>query len=161
MNKNTYFGSPSGFTLIELLIVITMMAIISSIGISSFISYSKNQVFQQDLANFVNTLNIAKANTYSQVNYNGSGACNSQPLKAYEVVIDNGGAGYGLWVMCQAGSNQLSHKSFSSSVLNPGSKQIIFQLLTGGVLGAGDITFSENGSTKTVNVSQVGVISVR
>ena len=62
--------TPAGFTLIELLIVFSTTAILSTVGIASFATYSRTQALTQSTFDVVTQLNFAKARARTQVNPN-------------------------------------------------------------------------------------------
>ncbi|KKP80461.1 MAG: hypothetical protein UR81_C0027G0009, partial [Candidatus Levybacteria bacterium GW2011_GWB1_35_5] len=59
--------NPKGFTLIELIIVFTVLAILAVGGIAAFVAYSQTQALANDRENIISILNLAKANTTSQL----------------------------------------------------------------------------------------------
>lgn len=87
--------SQRGFTLIELVVVFTTIAILSTIGIASFVSYSRSQELNQTTSDLVQALNTAKSMSAAQLktlNKNGSGpkGCinQNQALNGYGVQIN-------------------------------------------------------------------------
>lgn len=80
----------NGFTLIELLIVFSVITILSSIGIASFVSYSRSQEVDIDMKNFKSMLFTARSRALSQLKdascfSNGFTGLNYQ-LQGYQVV---------------------------------------------------------------------------
>jgi prepilin-type N-terminal cleavage/methylation domain-containing protein len=57
----------AGFTLIELMTSITIMSILSTIGIASFVSYSRIQLLSNATQDVATSLQLAKASAVSQV----------------------------------------------------------------------------------------------
>lgn len=94
-------GKSRGFTLIEIIVVVTIMMILSTTGIASFVTYTRTQDLTNGTQNFVTVLQVAKASAASQVKPNSDNCSSSRPLDGYAVTI-NPGNGY------TAGSNTYS-----------------------------------------------------
>jgi prepilin-type N-terminal cleavage/methylation domain-containing protein len=162
MKRNNLLKVPSGFTLIELLIIIAVIGMLSSLGVSSFIGYSRSQTLSQATANFVNTLNTAKSKAYSQVKPDLLAACSgNNTLNGYIVSLTSNS--YLLNVSCSGGPpSTLSTTSLGNITITPAPKTIFFQVLTGGVVGDGKVTITDSyGKSKTVTISPIGVIKVQ
>lgn len=66
--KKVSFDMPeSGFTLIELLIVFSIMTILSSIGIASFVGYSRSAQVDTNMKEFKSLLYTARSRALSQI----------------------------------------------------------------------------------------------
>ncbi|HYM65199.1 MAG TPA: prepilin-type N-terminal cleavage/methylation domain-containing protein [Candidatus Sulfotelmatobacter sp.] len=157
-------SSKKGFTLLELIVVFTVIAILSTVGLASFVNYSKTETLKQAQNDLINTLNTAKSDAFSQIK---PVQCVSYTLNGYSVTINTSTwRSYSLNVICSGNTFTLSTKTLPSGVsFNTGSgtppttsTNIYFSLLTSGVIGEGDIVLSGNGSTKTVTVTSVGGI---
>nr|MBI5456079.1 prepilin-type N-terminal cleavage/methylation domain-containing protein [Candidatus Levybacteria bacterium] len=157
-----------GFTMIELIVVFLVMAVLSTVGIASFVDYSRAQVLQQAANDLVNTLNTAKTRTVSQ---NKPIECPSTSvLQSYSVTINTGAGTYSLNVTCSGVTTPLSTTpltrdvSFNSASDTPPTTTInvIYPVLTGGVRGTGNIVLMSFNKTKTITISSsVGNISVQ
>ena len=62
--------SEKGFTLLELIVVFSIIAILSTIGLASFVNYSKAQILQGSANDIISTLNTAKSKAASQIKPN-------------------------------------------------------------------------------------------
>lgn len=157
-----------GFTLIELIVVFSVIAILSTIGVVSFVSYSRIQTLQQATNDFVNVLNTAKARSISQIK---PSQCNSaSTLNGYVVIVNVAANFYTLNVVCSGITSSLSttalpvNVSFNSATSTPPTTttSIFFSVLTGGIIGAGDVVFSYPSVSgiqpKTVTITSVGGI---
>ncbi len=163
--RRTIFKQKKGFTLIELIVVFSVIAILSTIGVASFVSYSRAQTLQQATNDFVNVLNTAKARSVSQIK---PSQCNSaSTLDGYVVIVNIAGNSYTLNVICSGTTTPLSQPftlpanvSFNSATGIPPTTttSILFSVLTGGVIGTGNIVLSSYGQTKTATVTSVGGI---
>lgn len=80
--------SSPGFTLIELIIVFSLMTILSTIGIASFVNYSHAQEVQTTIQDIKTTLTTARSRALSQL-MQGSCATNGLQLQGYEVLFCN------------------------------------------------------------------------
>ncbi len=158
-----------GFTLIELLVVFSIVAIISTVTLASFSDFNKASAIKQTGAQLASFLNDAKSRSLSQVK---PSSC-SGSLGGYVVdICITAGAGcttadsYKMSVVCSGVKTDLvppvvkklpSNMHFSSTGTTSTSYR--FNVLTGGVTGAGSVAISGNGSTVTLLVSSVGSIS--
>ena len=155
-----------GFTLLELVVVFSIIAVLSTISISSFVSFSRNQTLQQAQNDLINVLNTAKAKTVSQVK--PSPACtNYNTLNGYSVSIDTAAQTYTLNVVCSGTTNPLPPPTplphgvtFNSSLDNPPTTttSVFFSVLTGAVSGSGNIVLTSFGQTRTITITSEGTI---
>jgi prepilin-type N-terminal cleavage/methylation domain-containing protein len=156
---NFQFSTQSGLTLIELLTSISIMAIISTFSIASFVSYSNSQTVQTAAADVVDTLNLAKSRAVSQVIDN---QCTGKSLTAYQVtftVPDH----YALEVVCDGTTYQVGvTKVLAKNVTfkSVAVAQVVFNAGTGIVPNPGSIVMTGYNLTKTITVTATGVISV-
>ncbi|MDO8620792.1 MAG: prepilin-type N-terminal cleavage/methylation domain-containing protein [Candidatus Levybacteria bacterium] len=158
-----------GFTLIELIVAFSVIALLSTVGIASFVSYSRNQALVVSAKDLVNTLNLAKSRSLSQVLEPSQ--CSGQSLIGYEVRLCGlltsscpplADYSYELNVVCSG----IIVPPIETKKLPPGvsfdnatqTTSFLFPILTGGVKGSGAIVLSGYGQTKTVTVSNSGVI---
>ena len=153
-----------GFTLIELIVVFTVIAILSTVGVASLSSYSQTQTLQQAANDLITTLNTAKISTISQIKPT---ECLSSTLNGYSVSINISESSYTLNVVCSGATIPLSKaKKLPSGIsFNPlngtpptTTTNVYFPLLTGGVIGSGDIVLSGYQRTRTITVNSTGGI---
>jgi prepilin-type N-terminal cleavage/methylation domain-containing protein len=174
-------SNKKGFTLIELIVVFTVIAILSTIGTVSLVSYSRTQTLNQATSDLVQTLNTAKSLSASQLktlNKNGKTwqCLDTETLSGYGVGINktgNGGYNYYLYIRCAA--NEITHNNtsvewqtkFPSDVIFDQNlttaTDIFFPVLSGGIITTGGnkvILKSVYGGilSKTINL-QNGYIS--
>ncbi len=155
-----------GFTLIELLVVFSIIAIISTVTLASFSDFNKTSAAKQTGAQLASFFNDAKSRSLSQVK---PSSC-SGSLGGYVVdICITAGTGctnadsYKMSVICSGVKTELlvkklpSNMHFSSSGTTSTSYR--FNLLTGGVTGAGTVVITGNGSTQTITVNQIGSIT--
>ena len=177
----------NGFTLIELIVVFTVIAILSTIGTVSFVSYSRTQTLNQATSDLVQTLNLAKSLSASQLktpDINGSGplvgCSSSQTLGGYGVQINvdqtNKVYSYNLYIRCYAGGVKLPLVTYNRwqtilpkdvLIVLIGSEtnmDIFFPVLSGGIISTGGYSIVlksaySGPSPKTIDFSQ-GYISI-
>lgn len=138
-----------GFTLIELIVVVTIMMILSTTGIASFVTYSRSQELSTATQNFITTLQLAKASAASQVKPL-SDTCNAErPLDGYAVTITPNAAftagsnAYSLAPVCGGSADSVSTVAHTL----PGTLRFAMTgplIITFHVIN-GDVTFSSLG----------------
>ncbi len=154
-----------GFTLIELIVVFSVIAVLSTIGVASFVSYSRAQTLKQATNDFITVLNTAKSRASAQVKPS-SQCLSSRVLQGYSVTVNISGRAYSLNIICSGVTTVLSTLTlptgvtFNSATATPPTTttNIVFSVLTGGVTGTGDVVLNAYGATKTVTINSVGGI---
>lgn len=176
-----------GFTLIEIIIVFSIIAILSLIGVASFVTYGRVASLQSATSDLSSVLLVAKSRAASQVKPASSQIpqCNDQTtLNGYKVVlcptassnvicdIDNS---YVMGVICASSScsdslcsNIIPQKIEEATlpnniVFDPGttSTSFFYPVISGGVGGAGQIILEGYGNKKTITVDSTGGIKVQ
>lgn len=171
-----YHYLTAGFTFIELIIVISVTALLSTLGLASFLTYSRSQNLQQSTNVLTTYLHTARSEVLAQVK--PPAACSGQ-LKSYQVLVccKNGGtncptcySSKNIELDITCGSNPpsvLMSYTFPSDVnvddTQTTRRSFIFVPVTGGISG---ITTSDKvvlkntvtNATKTVTVTNTGVI---
>lgn len=146
-----------GFTLIEISIVISILAIISTVGLASFVNYSRKQTLQSSADQLITTLNLAKSRAFSQVKPQ---ECNSQPLNGYKVVISETNNSFELDAVCSGNVFKISESSLYQGLSFSGSDttstSFLFPVISGGVIGSGTVVITGFGMTKTITVDSIG-----
>ena len=151
--------SSEGFTLLELIVVFSVIAILSTIGIASFVTYSRTQALDSATLQFENTVNQAKSESLSQVKPD---TCPGQ-LSGYEVDILNS-TQYSMSVICGSTIGTTTTLPTNISFTTPPAT-VFFPVLSGGVQVTGissgppwNIALTAYGLTKTVTIDSVGNI---
>ena len=158
-----------GFTLIELLVVFSIIAVISTVTLASFSNFSKASAVKQTGAQLASFFNDAKSRSLSQVK--PSSCAGSLGGYVVDICITAGSGctypdSYKMSVVCSGVKTDLApplvkrlptNMHFSSTGTTSTSYR--FNLLTGGVTGAGSVAITGNGSTLTLTVSQVGSVT--
>jgi len=156
----------SGFTLLELLVVFTIIGIISTVSIASFVSYSRGATLKQAELDVSSLLHDAKSRAQSQrkpVSCTGT-------LQGYRVDICGlSGSScqtpntFTLSVVCTNATTLITTKQLPTNVSfissSSSSSSFTFQTVTNGVIGAGSVILSGTDGQKAITVEQSGVIS--
>ncbi len=157
--KRPHLIKKNGFTIIELIVVFSIMAVLSTIGVASFVTYSRTQTLQQAANDLVTTLNTAKAKAVSQTAPDDCVAV-SRGLNAYRVQILT--SSYRLEAVCGGISYPITTISLPNGVSFDPSTTITavsFKILTGGISGSGIIVLAATGvPNKTITVTSGGLI---
>jgi prepilin-type N-terminal cleavage/methylation domain-containing protein len=167
-----------GFTLIELIVVFTVIAILSTIGTVSFVGYSRTQTLNQATSDLVQSLNLAKSLSASQLktldknNSGPEGCLEGQILNGYGVQINVDS--YNLYIQCLAGNGTkmqpVTDAKWKTELPNgvtislATSINVFFPVLSGGIIATGGNSVVLRSvysgiSQKTINFSN-GYISV-
>ena len=162
--------SSAGFTLLELVVVFSVISILSTIGIASFVSYSNSQVLQGSVSDLISKIHLAQANAASQVK--PSAYClPSDVLNGYGININTSPNGqgnytYSMYVECNATAYTMGSSSslpkgvqFESYPIVTTTNNIFFPVLTGGVAGSGMISLTGYNLSKCIIIDSSGVIS--
>lgn len=166
----------SGFTLIELLIVFSLLAIISTVGIAAFSSYSQNQNLRNAALSIKTLLQEARTDVASQVNAcsrastfqgyalqlccptYGSGCPNCTSGNDYEIdAICSGSPTSTYTTVANTGGKFPTGVSLNTTSTTQRSFQFI--PIAGGVVSGGKIVIKgANNMQQTITVSNIGVI---
>lgn len=156
--KITIINPSEGFTLLELIIVFTVIAVISTMGIASFVSYSRNQALVQAGSSLENTLNLARSNSLSQVK---PSVCTGNILSGYQVDLDTLNNKYTLSVVC-LGLHTIQTTSLPNGITfssQTTASSIFFPVISSGVTGGGTkIVLTGYSKNFTVNIDTNGII---
>lgn len=164
----------SGFTLVELMVVLSITAVLGTLGIAGFTTYNQIQVLQASTNDLVTTLNLAKSRALSQVKLGTDcEPATRRTLDSYEVAITIIPSSYSLKVNCHDGESKFSNEIINSKKSLP--KGVIFDsvftkpttftfpILVGGVSedSVGKIKLSAYGRNKIIKINSLGGISVQ
>lgn len=154
-----------GFTLIELLLVISIIAILSTIGIASFVSFSRTQLLNSAVSQVQITLETAKSRAFTQVKPNIT-PCNSNanPIRDYTVRILTT-TQYQMSITCGAGAVLSEAQTLPVGVTFATTSVgniIRFKPLTGEAqFTSPTITINgNNGGSKTITIDAAGTMTV-
>lgn len=165
-SKIPKFVFSRGFTLIEFIVVLSIIAILSTLGIVAFVNYSRIQALNAAASDVVTMLQTAKSRAQSQVK---PALCITPPLVGYTVVIPSTRI-YRLEVICGEARNvsPIDEKTLPANInfsFSSLGSSFLFNILTGGVEGAlpapvgTSITIGGyNGQTKIITIYSDGRI---
>lgn len=171
--KNSYsYKDKFGFTLIELLVVFSIISILSTIGIASFTSYSRQQILTNAVANTKDFFYTARNDA---LNGQKKDCPNNDSLVGYQVVFCCSGSScstcisnndYEMDILCSDDGGKTvttlleNSKKYPTgvSLYSSTATKYTFYPLSGGVSPVGSVTFSAFGQTKTISISQNGII---
>lgn len=147
----------------ELIIVFSVIATLSTIGIASFVSYSKQQTLQASYLELLSTLNAAKSFSISQIK---PGDCGADPLSGYRVALNFSGNNYSFYAECQGYEKLLKtsslprNVSFNSTLTTNSS--ILFPILSDNVSDCQNtctITIDGYSDQRIIIISPTGLIT--
>jgi len=148
-----------GFTLIEISVAVSILAVVTTMGIAAFVSYSRNQALQTSAYELSTTLNLAKSRAFSQVKPE---QCLNQSLDGYRVLISALTGTYELDVICSGNIYKIKDGAFSKNVTvvqaQTTSTSFFFPVISGGVVGSGSVVLSGFGQTRTIIVDSFGTV---
>lgn len=164
-----------GFTLIELLVVVTMVGIVSGVGIFSLVNYGNTQELDQGAASIKNIFDQAKFNALSSVEIdvdeNGETTSCDEGLAAYRVDIvpssteqDN----LKLYMECGSSSNLVNSYTLTSNLsfgIDTSCDEVTYEALTlnTSALPALPCVISVEGfdQERTINIDILGNINIQ
>ena len=150
-----------GFTLIELMVVLSITAVLGTLGIAGFMTYNQTQVLQTSASEVVTMLNLAKSRAQSQIK--PFALCPSGTLDGYSVKIVQDRS-YALWLKCSGLDVKINEqdKNLPSGLRFTSSIIFFFPVQTGGVQALGEFAISSSdGKKKTIKVNSLGGVSVQ
>lgn len=147
-----------GFTVFEILIVLTIIATLSSIIVTSFSQFRNTKILDTGVENTVSILAKARGNTLSSKNSFQYGV----HLEATQVVLFRGGT-YTVGDSNNEVSLLDSSLEISTIALTGGGSNVIFDRLTGKTSQGGTIIIrvkSDVSKTKTITINGTGLVSM-
>lgn len=151
-----------GFTLVELLIVMGIIALLTSLSIAAYSTYTRNQKFNNAVNDTYNMLQVAKSRASSQVV--PSDKCtydttNGYVFNGYQVTVNS--TSIELSVLCNGAVKSVSKVTIPTDMVKPVGTTIIFNALDGTVDTTPDIILTiEDTDTKTITIPKNGKITI-
>lgn len=147
-----------------MIVVFSVMSVLSTIAIASFVSYNKVQVLQTATSDLSSTLALAKSQALSQIKPT---QCSNLILNGYQVVLNVANNSYHLDAVCSSVpcnsaivmQTSTLPKNVSFDGVKTTSTCFFFPVIVNGVRGTGTIYLNAYGlPPKTVTVDGVGAI---
>lgn len=156
INRKSQFG----FTFIELIIVLSVTAIISVIGIVSFVSYNQTQALNTAAEDIVSMFNLAKSRAASGVKPS-TAPCSVETLNGYQISISIVNKTYRLDAVCSSGTSLILTSTLPNtdqiSFSNPTDMTFFYAVLTGGFTKSSDtIDLTGFNKSKTITIDSLG-----
>lgn len=169
-----------GFTLIELIVAFSIVAILSVVGIASFVSYSRAQAVDAEAEQVIAALNLAKAKAQAQVKPEGcttsTDPARHYTLNSYRFFVSNSNERFRVRAMCVPpggsvaqefdidleGTSQDYHQVPSPIDITASIANIDFNVISGDVSADATITLTGNWTgqniVKTITIQRNGNI---
>lgn len=159
-----FFKHKRGYTLVELLVVTSIIIVLSSVGLASYLNFNRSQILNQAARKIVQDLRLAQS--MAENNQKPPGAC--QTLNGYNFSI-TGDFTYEITADCTPAYEDGPVKSDSvpANLSISGFSNIKFRVLKQGLAesppGTLSLTVSSNDFAKTVTieVEKGGTIKVK
>jgi prepilin-type N-terminal cleavage/methylation domain-containing protein len=154
-------SSRRGYTFIELLVAISIMGIISTVGIASFVNYNDKQVMEGTASDVANFYILARQRAISQVKPDQCSTTDS--LSGYRVVLNTSTSTYQLSVVCGASSYIVEQKKLPSNVtfVTTSPTTVFFNVPNANVDTQKTVSIYGYGKTKKVVIDPSGSISLK
>jgi len=146
--------SCSGFTVVELLIILSLMALLFTLGIAQYNRFNRSQSLVKARDELISNLRLTQSKALAAEKPN---SC-TEPLSGHKLkFIDN--RHYKIVAVCGEEIDIKTDIALPSGVSKQaGSNEIFFKVLSQGIESDVNLILSGFGETKTVTVSTVGEI---
>lgn len=159
MKKFWFFVFPLGFTLVELLIVISIIGILSAVGLASYVNFSRNQLVAQAARKIAQDLRLAQ----SLASNNQKPESCPSILLSYTFFIDQGQKKYFIYANCGGDQIEVKKDSIPGVLVLEGVTAVQFKVLRQGVVttpsGSNSIFVAGFGRRKKIKID-AGAISI-
>jgi len=150
-----------GYSLVELLVVISILGVIGTVSIASFVKFNDRQVVEGAVADVSSFYNLARQRALSQIRPTQCLA--NQSLRGYQVVLNTLSGSYQLNGLCGNSNYTISQKTLPTGVTfaTTSPTSITFTVPAGVPTGSGIVTINGYGKTKTITINSSGIISLQ
>jgi len=149
-----------GFTLLEILVAISIIVLLSSLGLASYVKFNRRQIVEQSTAKIVSELRLAQSFAANQ--QKPESGCLT--LNGYFFNVDDDGVSYWISPDCSPLLVEKTKEGLVSGVIMTGFSKIEFNVLGRGVKffdGKTQLTVSNGaGYSKTISVGEAGDIKI-
>jgi type II secretory pathway pseudopilin PulG len=152
-------SSQMGYSLIELLVIISIMGVISTVSIASFVTFTNTQSLDGAASDVANYYTLARQRSLSQIKPSQCTAAES--LNGYKVVINTVASTYQFSGMCGASVYIIGQKKLPPNITfaNTSPPNVIFNVPNANVDTQKTITINGFGKTKKIIIDSSGSIS--
>lgn len=157
----SHLSSQKGYSFIELLVVFSIIGILSTIGIASFVNFNNSKSLDGAASDVSNTLTLARQRALSQIKPT---SCNAnQSLGGYEVRFSTAASTYEIYALCASNRTQISSKKLPPGVtFDPTTPSTILFIVPNATIDrTATARINGFGKNKRVIVDPSGTISVR
>lgn len=150
----------NAFTLVEILVTISLIGILSAVGLASYSNFSRNQFVQQTAQEIVQEIRFAQS-----LSENNQKPSDCQALLSYVFSFDSQGKTYKIYAVCSNRSYEGSPTktgSLPDGITYQGLSTVNFRVLNQGINfdGGQTITLSAFGKSLTITVEGGGTIKI-
>lgn len=148
----------AGFTLIEIVVVFAVLAVLSTIGMASFVSYNQAQILANEDSKIKSVFNLAKSRAISQTK---PPQCEGLILDGYRINISVASGSYELEAVCSGSPFNILENNLHPDVSfgqSTSPTSFFFPVISGGVAGNGIIVVTGYGQSRTITIDSIGGI---
>jgi len=160
MKKFWFFVFPLGFTLVELLVVISIVGILSAVGLASYINFSRNQLVAQAARKIAQDLRLAQ----SLASNNQKPETCSSTLVSYTFSINQTLKKYFIYANCGGDPIEVKTDSVPTVLSLGGTTLVKFKVLRQGVETTGGdsifVTGFSGSRSKEIKIN-AGAITIK
>lgn len=144
-----------GFTLIEILVTISIIGILSSIGLASYINFNRQQLVIQSARKILDDMRLAQSLASNNQKPDGCGT-----LSGYSFSVS--GTGYTIKADCSSGGVVVKTGSIPANLTVTGFSKVEFKVLRQPVktTGGNSLTVTGFGVSKIISVGVGGEMSL-
>lgn len=156
MPIKTKFPISKGFTLIELLVSISVVSLLSSLGLAAFSQFNRRQILVTATRAFFTNLRFAQ----SKADNNEKPAGCTGDLIGYRLYFIDSST-YALAAHCASSSVEINRITLTPPVVKgSGFTNVEFRTLRNSVIDGGNVTLTAFGLTRTITVNPGGEIKL-
>lgn len=153
-------GACQGFTLIEILVTISIIGILSSVGLASYINFNRQQLVLQSARKIMEDMRLAQSLASNNQKPDGCGTLSGYTLSVYGINNTN----YSIKAVCSPvlEVDVVKEDSIPANLVVTGFSSVEFKVLRQPVktTGGNSLTITGFGKSKTISVGAGGEMSL-